>query len=86
MSMGEMGDYCFVDHAGQRIGAMMTAGAGWPTRWTYYFNVPSIDAAKERIEHAGGTVTMGPHEVPGGMQIIMGTDPQGAAFAPVGGR
>jgi predicted enzyme related to lactoylglutathione lyase len=77
---------CFVDHAGQRIGAMMTAGAGWPTRWTYYFNVPSIDAAKERIEHAGGTVTMGPHEVAGGMQIIMGTDPQSAAFAPVGGR
>ena len=45
--MGEMGDYCFVDHAGQRIGAMMTAGAGWPTRWTYYFNVPTIDAAQE---------------------------------------
>jgi uncharacterized protein len=86
MSMGEMGDYCFVDHAGQRIGAMMTAGAGWPTRWNYYFNVPSIDAAKERIEHVGGTMTMWPHEVPGGMQIIMGTDPQGAAFAPVGGR
>jgi predicted enzyme related to lactoylglutathione lyase len=86
MSMGEMGDYCFVDHAGKRIGAMMTAGAGWPTRWTYYFNVPSIDAAKERIEHADGTVTMGPHEVPGGMHIIMGTDLQGAAFALVGGR
>jgi predicted enzyme related to lactoylglutathione lyase len=86
MSMGEMGDYCFVDHAGKRIGAMMTAGAGGPTRWTYYFNVPSIDAAKERIEHAGGTVTMGPHEVPGGMHIIMGTDPQGAAFALVGGK
>ena len=81
-----MGDYCFVDHAGQRIGAMMTAGAGWPTRWTYYFNVPSIDAAKERIEHAGGTVTMWRHEVPGGMHIIMGTDLQGAAFALVGGR
>jgi hypothetical protein len=86
MSMGEMGDYCFVDHAGKRIGAMMTAGAGWPTRWTYYFNVPSIDAAKERIEHDGGTVTMGPHEVPGGMHIIMGTDPQGAAFALVGSK
>jgi uncharacterized protein len=86
MSMGEMGDYCFVDHAGQRIGAIMTAGGGWPTRWTYYFNVPSIDAAKERIEHAGGTVTMGPHELPGGMQIIMGNDPQGDSFAPVGGR
>lgn len=86
MPMGEMGEYAFIDHAGVRIGAMMTAGAGWPTRWTYYFNVPSIDAAKGRIEQAGGTVTMGPHEVPGGMHIIMGTDPQGVDFALVGGK
>ena len=64
----------------------MTAGAGRPTRWTYYFNVPSIDAAMERIEHGGGTVTRGPHEVPGGMHVIMSTDPQGDAFGLVGGK
>jgi predicted enzyme related to lactoylglutathione lyase len=86
MPMGELGEYAFIDHADQRIGAAMTAGAGWPTRWSYYFNVPSIDAAKGRIERNGGTVTMGPHEVPGGMHIIMGNDPQGAAFALVGGK
>jgi predicted enzyme related to lactoylglutathione lyase len=86
MPMGEMGEYCFIDHAGQRIGAMMTAGAGWATRSTYYFNVPSIDAAVSKITGGGGTVTMGPHEVPGGMHIVMGTDPQGAAFALVGGK
>jgi predicted enzyme related to lactoylglutathione lyase len=78
--------FALFDLLGMQFGAMMTAGAGWPTCWTYYFNVPSIDAAKERIEHAGGTVTMGPHEVPGGRHIIIGTDPQGAAFALVGGR
>lgn len=86
MPMGERGEYCFIDHSGQRIGAMMTAGAGWPTRWTYYFNVPSIDAAVPKITGGGGTVTMGPHEVPGGMHIVMGIDPQGAAFALVGGK
>lgn len=86
MAMGDMGDYCFIDHAGRRIGAMMTAGAGWPTRWTYYFNVPSIDAARARVEQNGGTVVQGPHEVPGGMFIIQGIDPQGAAFALVGGK
>ena len=86
MPMGEMGDYCFIDHAGQRIGAVMTAGSGWPTRATYYFNVPSVDAAVPKINGGGGTVTMGPHEVPGGMHIVMGTDPQGAAFALVGGK
>lgn len=86
MPIGEMGDYCFIDHAGQRIGAMMTAGAGWTTRSTYYFNVPSIEAAVPRITGGGGTVTMGPHEVPGGMHIVMAIDPQGAAFALVGGK
>ena len=49
-------------------------------------NVPSIDAAKTRIEQAGGAVTHGPQEVPGPMFIIQGTDPQGAAFALVGGK
>ena len=86
MPMGEMGEYCFIDHADQWIGAMMTAGAGWTTRSTYYFNVPSIDAAVLKIAGGGGTVTMDPHEVPGGMHIVMGTDPQGAAFALVGGK
>lgn len=85
MPMGEMGDYCFIDHAGQRIGAIMTAGKGAPMRWHCYFNVPSIEAAITRIAAGGGTVTMGPHEVPGGMHIVLGTDPQGAAFALVGG-
>lgn len=86
MPMGEMGDYCFIDHAGQRIGAIMTAGAGWPTRWSCYFNVPSIDAAILRIGTGGGSVMIGPQEVPGGMHIVIGTDPQGAAFALVGGK
>jgi predicted enzyme related to lactoylglutathione lyase len=86
MSMGEMGDYCFVDHAGQRLGAVMTAGAGWPTRWSYYFTVPSIEAAAERVKAGGGTIHQGPHEVPGGAWIILGADPQGLAFALSGGR
>ena len=86
MPMGDLGDYCFIDHAGQRIGAVMTAGNGFSPRWSCYFNVASIDAAIERIKTGGGSVTMGPHEVPGGMHIVMGTDPQGASFALVGGK
>ena len=39
MPMGEMGDYCFIDHARLRIGAVLTGGAGWPMRWSSYFNV-----------------------------------------------
>ena len=32
MSMGPAGDYCFVDLGNRRLGAIMTAGQGWPTR------------------------------------------------------
>ena len=34
----------------------------------------------------GGTIHMGPHQVPTGDWIVIGTDPQGAEFALVGGQ
>ena len=43
--------------------------------------MPDLDAAIDRAKTGGGTVTMGPHDVPGGSRIVMGTDPQGASFA-----
>ena len=49
--------------------------------WGYYFNVPAIDAAVERVKSAGGAIVMGPAEVPGPMWVIQCTDPQGAYFA-----
>jgi predicted enzyme related to lactoylglutathione lyase len=49
--------------------------------WGYYFNVPAVDAAADRVKAAGGKVVNGPHEVPGPMYIIQCTDPQGAYFA-----
>jgi predicted enzyme related to lactoylglutathione lyase len=36
------------------------------------------------VKANGGSVTMGPHEVPGGDHIIIGKDPQGAEFVLVG--
>ncbi len=85
MNMGEFGDYCFIDHGGQRIGAMMPKrDPSQPAKWLFYFGVPAIAAARKAIEAGGGKVTMGPHEVPGGRWIVNGTDPQGAEFALVG--
>jgi hypothetical protein len=46
--------------------------------------VPSIAKAKETAETKGGSIRVGPMEVPGGDYIIIGTDPQGAEFALVG--
>jgi predicted enzyme related to lactoylglutathione lyase len=86
MDMGEMGEYRFIDHAGQRIGALCGVAPGQQPKWRYYFRVPSIAAAKVIAEQKGGTIHMGPHQVPTGDYIIIGTDPQGAEFALVGGQ
>ena len=87
MPMGDMGDYQFINDAEGMIGAMMTrAPGGPPPLWAFYFRVPDIDAAAAKIAPAGGSILHGPMEVPGGDFIIVGTDPQGAAFALVGAR
>ncbi|MBB5987648.1 VOC family protein [Sphingobium lignivorans] len=79
MPMGELGDYRFLWAGDLRLGATMP-GEG-PAHWLFYFAVPSITRAMDAITAHGGTVTNGPHEVPGGGHIVTGTDPQGARFA-----
>jgi hypothetical protein len=87
ISMGEMGDYCFIDHGGETIGAMMQKPPFVPAGcWNLYIRVPDIDAATATVTANGGQVLNGPMEVPGGEWIINGTDPQGAAFSLVGMR
>ena len=86
MDMGEMGEYRFLEHNGTRIGALCGVMPGGSAKWRYYVRVPSIARAKETAEAKGGTIHMGPHQVPTGDYIIIGTDPQGAEFALVGGQ
>lgn len=81
MNMGEMGDYCFIDQDGERQGAMMQrADERQPAMWLPYFRVGVLEPARAAIEAGGGTVLMGPHEVPGGEWIVVAMDPQGAGF------
>jgi len=82
MPMGPMGDYRFLNAGDIRIGASMR-GEGEP-RWQPYFAVPSIAAAVDAVKAHGGRIDQGPHEVPGGTHIVVGTDPQGARFALAG--
>lgn len=86
MPMGELGEYRFIDFRGTRLGALCGTAPGQQPQWRYYIRVGSIAAAKETIEEKGGTVRMGPHQVPTGDWILTGTDPQGAEFALVGGQ
>lgn len=59
----------------------MTAEWGeMPPHWMTYFAVDNADAAKARVEAAGGTVPFGPFDSPYG-RIIVVMDPQGAAVS-----
>lgn len=84
MDMGEMGLYRFWNQDGTRIGALFNAANGQPSHWRFYFRVPSIAAARDAAERGGGTIHMGPHQVPTGDYVVIGSDPQGAEFALVG--
>jgi uncharacterized protein len=85
MSMGEIGDYRFLDHHGVRLGAVSPylEESASPI-WSYYFRVADIDLASAKTAERGGKVLHGPMEVPGGDHIIVGLDPEGAMFALVG--
>ncbi|HEX4261999.1 MAG TPA: VOC family protein [Acetobacteraceae bacterium] len=81
--MGPMGTYqLFAPAGGRAIGGMMTRPdpADRPS-WGHVFNVEGIDAASSRVAEAGGRVTDGPHEVPGGAWVVRCTDPQDVTFA-----
>jgi predicted enzyme related to lactoylglutathione lyase len=84
MPMGELGEYRFFFFNGTTIGAVCGVQPGGSQGWRYYVRVPSISKAVEAVNAGGGSVAMGPHEVPGGDHILIGKDPQGAEFALVG--
>ncbi len=49
--------------------------------WLFYFNVPDLDAAVERVKAGGGMAFRAEGEVPGGLSIAHCFDPQRAPFA-----
>jgi predicted enzyme related to lactoylglutathione lyase len=87
MNMGPMGDYCFIDHHGQRLGGVMQRQDDrQPAAWLFYIGVPSIAAATRAIEANGGKVIVRPRELPTTEWIVVATDPAGAGFGLSGPR
>jgi predicted enzyme related to lactoylglutathione lyase len=84
MDMGPMGTYQLFEIDGVPCGGMMNKPEQQPApAWLYYFNVPEIHAAVDRIKAGGGQVVHGPAQVPGGSWIVNAVDPQGGMFAVV---
>lgn len=57
----------------------MVAGGG-RAGWYGYIHVPDVDAAAATLTESGGSVHMGPNDMPGVGRMAMVADPWGAAF------
>ena len=81
-----MGEYRFIDHDGTRIGALCGVMPGEQPQVALLHPRPvDLRGQGRPPKTKGGTIHMGPHQVPTGDCIVIGTDPQGAEFALVGG-
>lgn len=81
--MGPMGFYYLFGRNGNQLGGMFKMPAGMPggPAWLGYVRVKDVHKVVKKVKSAGGTLTHGPMEVPGGDWIAQFTDPQGAMFA-----
>jgi uncharacterized protein len=80
--MGPGGMYQLIEHGGTQVGgAYKLMDASKPPHWLTYISVANVDKAAAAAKAAGGRVTQGPMEVPGGSRIAQILDPQGGAFA-----
>lgn len=82
MGLGDGTPYPTIEAGGVPIGglARMTAGARSPASWASYVSVPDIDGALHRASARGGSVVMGPLDVPGQGRVAMLADPWGASL------
>jgi uncharacterized protein len=80
---GPVGIYQLFGWNGKDMGGIYTKPADMPAppNWLPYAMVRDTPTASKDVTAAGGQVIVGPMEVPGGDLIIVGQDPQGAAFA-----
>lgn len=81
LDMGPAGDYQIFLHQGVQLGGVMGLGDAPEPAWLPYFGVSDINTQATAITEAGGKIIHGPAEVPGGDQIVIAEDPEGAYFA-----
>jgi uncharacterized protein len=83
--MGEAGRYTTIALGGNPVGGILDmverqVPAEIPPHWQVYFAVEDTDATIAQVKERGGSLMMGPVDIPVGRFAIL-TDPHGAAFA-----
>lgn len=81
--MGPMGFYYIFGRNGLPAGGAFDRTADMPggPAWLGYVRVKDLDKTVAKVKSSGGTLLMGPMEVPGGDWIAQFADPHGALFA-----
>ena len=83
--MGDMGTYTILKREGQDVAGLYSLEgpmfAGVPPHWLPYVMVDDVDKDAGKASALGGTLYMGPHDVPNVGRIAVLKDPQGAAIA-----
>jgi uncharacterized protein len=80
--VGSLEPYQLLSAGDRTIGGMFTKLPIAPIPfWLYYFNVPDIAVATDRVMAGGGRTVQGPNQLPDVGWIAWCVDPQGAMFA-----
>lgn len=81
MEMGGAAAYHILNSDGKgRAGITKPMMQGVPTMWLPYVQVGSADQTAERVKKLGGSVHVGPADIPGVGRFAIFGDPNGAAF------
>jgi predicted enzyme related to lactoylglutathione lyase len=84
LDMGPAGKYLEFGIGGKSFGGIYPRDAERAQvapNWLYYANVRDVHKAATAAKKAGGTIKVGPTEVPGGDWVVVVTDTLGAPFA-----
>jgi len=83
LDMGPAGLYQMYGVPGLELGGIYkkTDDMPGPPQWLYYVHVADLDAAVATATANGGSVLVGPMDIPGGGRIAICMDQQGAPFA-----
>jgi len=82
MDMGPAGTYHIISRGGvDRGGVTSHLASGTPPHWLPYVSVDDADAALARAKKHGGTIQMGPEDIPGIGRFGVLSDPTGAVLA-----
>jgi predicted enzyme related to lactoylglutathione lyase len=65
---------------GRRPGSDLWPSGGPEGHWVGYFGSADVDAAAERTAQLGGTILLGPLDIPGTGRAAVLRDPDGATF------